>query len=94
MKRLLIVIIAVVMFCTGFTFDTQPNIYNVYCDKCGSSNIDIEVKWGECSYGKNNEPQAMSGYSENQVVARCAVYHGSTTILTCLDCGYKVENWG
>lgn len=90
MKRLIIVIFAVALLCSGYSFDLNEGL-DVYCDKCGSTNIGIDVAFGECD--RDNELQAMSDYFSVRVES-CLVYHGSMTTLTCLDCGYTVEKFG
>lgn len=99
MKRLILVIIAIWILCSGMTFvdetfnvDWPQSVYDdVYCDECGSTNLEISIEYETCDFNESDESMSMSEYSNHRIFVTCGVWHGSKTILTCLDCGYKVE---
>jgi hypothetical protein len=93
MKRLVLVVIAIWLSCSGSTFTDETFSFNtnyqrnVYCDECGSYNIDITIE----EFAYYNESRPMSEYPMGNVRIVQPVYHPITTTLTCLDCGYQVE---
>jgi ribosomal protein L37E len=58
----------------------------VYCDKCGSKNIEIKIE-RTASFAPS--PRKMSEY--NPTYAEPAVYRPFTYHMRCRECGFKVD---